>query len=510
MGNEYILILDAGTGAGRCVILDAQGNLVSQSYREWRYFSPPEVEPLGMEFDPALFWNILSDTIKEAMKAGDIPKDKIIGISATSQREGLVFLDTNGGELYAGPNMDMRGVLTQGIIEEELGDALYKITGQGPPFFSAATKLLWFKEEKPEVYVKISRMLMLSDWILFKLTGEYAAEPSNASSSLVFDIHKCKWSDEIIEKLELSGHIFPKMHQASEQIGTVTKEASEKCNLVEGTPVIIGGADTQSSLVGSGAIKDGDVGIVAGSNTQIQMVVPSPIIDSKERIWTSCHLLHGKWVLESNAGMTGLIYKWLKDNILSYGSSMKGTAVTYEQMDELASQVPPGSCDAYASLGADIMNVQQMHVVRPGIFLFPPPANPLTAVPVGMSHLIRATIENLTFVTKGNMTQVEDISNRKVEGARMNGGMAKSKLWPRILADVLDIPISIPKVKEGASLGCAICVAIGVGKYKDYDEAIKSMVKFEKIIEPDKVIHEKYNSHYERWKKLYNEITELA
>jgi autoinducer 2 (AI-2) kinase len=438
------------------------------------------------------------------MIKGGISKEEIKGVSSTSQRYGALFLDKNGRELYAGPNIDTRGVFTQGIIEEALGDLVYEITGHAPYLVFIPARLLWFRENKPEIYERISHVLAINDWVLFKLSGAYATEPSTASESLLFDISKVMWSKKILNALEFHEGILPELSRAGEQIGEVTPESSMESGLEKGTQVIVGGPDVECGLLGSKVFEDGEVGGTLGSTAPIQMITSKPLIDPKKRIWSGCHVLPERWTIESNAQMAGLAYRWLRDKIVNYGEGN----ISYKEMDEMARNKPIGSGDTYASLGPEIMNIQKMQIVRPGLFLFPPPANPVVT-PIDMGNLIRATLENICYAIRGNCDQLAGISGKSIKELKVSGGLATSKLFTQILADILDVPVVVPEIKEGTSFGCTICASVGTGFYNNLIEASKEMVTTEKI-SPIKPNVKVYRSHYRRWLSLYEQIPDLG
>jgi len=501
--GKCLLAIDAGTGAGRCLIIGENGKKISSSYKEWQYTTPKNLDPLGKELDPNYFWKVICNLIKEARIKGNISKKDIKGVSSTAQRQGAVFLDENGKELYAGPNIDTRGVFTQDIIEEALGDSVYEITGHAPYLVYIPARLLWFRENEPEIYKKISHVLAINDWVLFKLSGAYATEPSTASGSLLFDISKVMWSKKILNALEFREDILPELSRAGEQVGEVTSESSMESGLEKGTPVIVGGPDVECGLLGSKVFEDGEVGGTLGSTAPIQMITSKPFIDPEKRIWSGCHVLPERWTIESNAQMTGLVYRWLRDKIIDYG----GRDISYKEMDEMARNKPIGAGDTYTSLGPEIMDIQKMQIVRPGMFLFPPPANPVV-MPIDMGNFIRATLENICYAIRGNCDQLAKISGKSVKKLNVSGGLTTSKLFTQILADILNVPLSIPKIKEASSFGCGVCAAVGAGFYDNLIETSKEMVSMEKVMPIEENV-KKYEEHYRTWLSLYKKLPDL-
>jgi autoinducer 2 (AI-2) kinase len=508
------LAIDFGTGGGKCMVFDLKGNQLSRAFKEWWYFTPDEVKPYGREFDPNQFWQFISETIKDALHKAKITGGKIAGVSTCSLRQGIVLLDENGKELYAGPNIDARGALAQDKIISTLGEpGLFEITGQCPAVICAPSRLLWFKENKPEVFSRVRHLLMISDWMIYRLSGVYSSELSCASSSMLLDVEKAKWSTKISEELELPYDILPELHLSGRKIGEVSRQASKETSLAEGTPVVMGGGDSQMGLLGTSAVEEDDTTVIGGTTSMLQTVLSKPLIDPERRILTSCFVLKDTWVLEANAGMTGKVYTWLRDSLnkLRAGEkqAQKSQELDYPEMDKLAEQIPPGSDDMLAFLGSEVMDLKKMEVIRPGIFMFPPPANPMTSTPIDARHMIRAVIEMMAYAVNGNKLTIEDVLKRKLDALKVTGGLSRGKVWAQTVAGVTGIPVKTYRVKEGSPLGCAICVATGINQYQSLQEAAKNMVHVEDTLTPDAELHESYVSYYDRWRTLYDKITEL-
>lgn len=266
-------------------------------------------------------------------------------------RHSYVFLDDKGLDIYAGPNTDVRGVFYQDVVESVPLD-LYQLTGQGPPLMFLPARLLWFKNERPEVFKKIKYAVTTGDWLLYRLSGVFATEPSLASTTLLFDLQKKQWIPEIMESLDMNAVNLPEVHQSGERIGELTRDAAKQMGLPKETPVAVGGSDTQLGLLASGAIADGDLGVVAGTSIPVMMVLSKPIVDPKRRIWTSFHVTPGKWVLEGNGQMGGLIYDWLKDNVQNM--TTKNDQETYTYMEAVARKIRQGLTVCLRPLGRNI------------------------------------------------------------------------------------------------------------------------------------------------------------
>ncbi len=503
---QCLLALDFGHGGGRAFFYDVDSGKHFSSYQKWNYFSP-EDDDFRKEFIPDDFFKILCIQTKNLLKKHKIKASDVVGVSSACMRHSFVFLDKNGKELYGGPNTDTRGLFYQDIIEEEIEEDLYKLTGQWPPLLYLPTRLLWFKEEKPELCSKIKYALSTGDWLIYRLSGEIVGEPSLASSTLLFDLEKRKWLFDVLKDLDLDDIVLPEIISSGENVGGLTSESSKLMGLKEGIPVVMGGGDTQLGLLSCGAVNNGDVGVVAGTSTPVMMVLDKPVVDSEKRIWTGFHVLKDKWVLESNAQMAGLIYEWLKNNFQKIIG--KSNDEVYKYMEKIARDVPPGSNDVIASLGTEIFNINTLSVIRPSIFSFNQPVHPMNESPASFAGFTRASLENISYAIKGNIEQLEDVSKNSNEVVRVTGGMSNNNLWLEILANVTGKKVVSTSFYEGTSIGCVICAAVGIGIYKDFKEAAKEIVSYKKEIKPDDKTVEIYNKTFNSWKEWYDRLGEI-
>lgn len=493
MSPNYVLAIDAGTSGVRCLVTDLNGCLASLCRREWSYQSPTDIAPLGREFDPDTFWHIICESVKAALKDAGISVKAIVGVSATSQREGVVFLDKEGGELYAGPNIDLRA-LTEGItIDSEYGNEIYSITGHMPSFLFAPAKLKWFEANRPETYERIATVLTISEWIIYRLCGERVSEACGAGEAGLLDIQNRQWSDRLRDILSLPGSVYPELVPAGRRVGGVTRRAATETGIPAGTAVTQGAPDTHCGLIGMGVKEEGQAGIVIGWSAPVQMVTDKPILDPEARTWTSCHLLDERWILESNAGEVGNAYRWLKEIMFSQEETSEDEA--YELMDELALGVPTGAEEVLALVGPAAMDMSRL-TLRLGGFIFPVP---LSATGVRRAHLIRATLENICFAIKANYLQLEAISGLKIREVTIGGSMTRSQCLAQALPAVLNMPVSISKTAEVSGLGAAVCAAVGGGAYSSLEEGMKAMVSQPRVIEPERLSALEYDEYYKKW-----------
>jgi autoinducer 2 (AI-2) kinase len=434
-------------------------------------------------------------------KAG-IHDREIVSVSATSQRQGVVFLDNDGRELYAGPNIDLRA-LTEGIsLDSKFRKEIYAITGHLPSFLFAPAKLKWFEANRPETYSKIATVLTISDWIIYRLCGERLSEVCGASELGLIDVQSRHWSGRLREFLALPDGIYPELVPAGRQVGKITPQAAAETGLAAGIPVVQGAPDTHCALIAMGVRGKGKVGIVLGWSGPVQMIIDKPVLDPEARIWTGCHPLPNHWILESSAGEAGNAYHWLEGILFGEENSPEA----YHLMDCLASGVPPGSEEVQAFVGPAIMDMSHL-TMKVGGFLFPVP---LSVTNVRRGHLIRALLENLCFAVKANCLQLEAISGLKIEEVSIGGSLARSRCLVQILPNMLGIPVSVPEVTEVSALGAALCAAVGSGAYSSLEEGMKAMMPQFRVSEPDSLATLEYAGYYQRWTTTAEWLTRLS
>ena len=498
MKSTCVIALDAGSGSGRTAVFDLEGHLLGIAAESW---SPhvPEDEPLGSEFDPQETWSALARTTRRAMKGAGMAAQSVRAISATSQRDGVVFLDAKGQEVYCGTNRDARGVLHAEDIARTFGEAIHRVTGRWPLGLSAMARLWWFRSHRPEVYRRIAHLLMVSDWLTYRLCGNLSSEPTNASSSMLFDVVQHAWSSELAALLAYPPQLGPPCHEPGHVVGTLTRSAADVFGLAEGIPVVIGAGDSQAACLGCAAFDDGTTTIIAGTTIPVQMILSHPVCDESHRLHLGAYVTPDRWVLESNGGMAGTSYDWFCRTFVSKG------APAYVALEREMQDAEPG--EVLAVLGPQIADFRELSFPPKSTFVFP--------FLGGAEHLptraafARAILENIAYAARGNVTQLEEISGQEVTSLNLCGGLARSNVFAQIIADVGQRPVRVPSVRETSCLGAAICAAVGAGVYPDLSAAARTMVHWEPVVQPDPANVRRYRGLYRKWIKLFEKARGL-
>jgi autoinducer 2 (AI-2) kinase len=500
-----VLSLDLGTGSARAVVFDGAGIQVAVAQREWHH---PAVDgaPGGRSFDTSANWALICACIREVILALPGGAGAIACVTAVSMREGMVLYDASGVEMWACPNIDGRAdVEADELARTGEARTLFEAGGDWVSITSPA-RFRWIARHQPELLARTSTMAMLSDWAIQRMAGVVVTDPSCGSSSNLFDLAARTWSRRSIELVGLSPSIFPEVVESGTIVGSVTAEAAAATGLLAGTPVAVGGADTQLGLVGMGPLAADEVALIGGSFWQVALTTDVPLIDPEARLRTLCHALPGLWMTEGIGFYSGLAMRWLRDAFCETEVALaRARGVDpYMVMEEAAGRVPVGSGGVVATF-SNVMDAKRWVQASPSFLGFD-----VDSPGVGRTACIRAVEEQAAYVALRHLRILEDLRGRRFQRIVFGGGAAKGPLWARIVADVLGVEVVIPAVKEASALGAAMTAGAGVGLYGSLADVARTAVRQETCLTPDPDAYEAYRIHSERWAEVYRRVLGLA
>ena len=480
--------LDLGGKKGRCLLLDVESGAAVSTCRPWQQRM---TAGFGYDLDTIEVWRLFGEAAREAMaRVGARPPD-VLAVSTTGMRHGSVLVDARGEVLLATPTRDARGAMHGLQLAAERGREFHERTGHFPAPLFTASRLLWMADSAPELLGRAYAVLGLSDWLAYRLSGKIVAEPSVASESGLFEVGARRWADDLIGSLGLPRHLFPEVVSSGTALGPLGKDAAALLDLQPGIPVVAGGGDTQCGLLGAGAVDSGQIAIIAGSTMPVQRVLEHGFIDAEARLWTSHHVVHGRWTLESNGGPSGDMIDWLAGVI--YSGWRDPAAALFAE----ASQSVVGAEGIVSTLGAEVFNASRLRLPLGHLTLSP---MMVADDPSRRRHLSRAVVEGLAFAARRNIELLQKAAqNGSVQAIRLAGGMSKSTFFAQLLADVLGVPVEAAQVPECSALGAAVCAAVGAGLYGDVLGAAKRFASPLRGFAPDPARHSVYQSHYDRW-----------
>ena len=442
------LIIDIGTGNARVGLVSSEGAVICVRTKDTD-FQRDLAYTDGLYFDPVSLLDDICSLICEIVRA--CPDNmRICAVSSTSARESIILLDRGMNAFYALPNVDNRGL----EFQNEIGNnqEVYKKTGRWLSTIFPALKLYGLRKRREAIFNRIHKITSISDWIGYEFTGELAYEFSQACETQLMDIEKRSWSPWLCAQFNLSKDILPETVCSGTILGKISCSISDRTGLPADIPFIVGGADTQVAVIGCGAQRNA-LAIVSGTTSPTVRILDHFLYDAEQRCWMDCHVKEGEYLLESNAGVTGLNYQRFK--------AMFFSDVSYEELD-LQMQAKT-SQRVYASLGTLIF--KENRSLRNGGFHLPSPLAP----DIDRFDFALAIANDIAFSIASNYENQLSIYDQSFESLIGCGGGLQSRKICQTIADVTGKHLILPQGYTQASLiGCAkICSeAMGFEMFK--------------------------------------------
>lgn len=505
---QYLMAIDAGTGSVRALLFDTEGNQLAMVQREWHHLAEPDV-PGSMTFDLQTNWQLVTACIRETIRQAAVDPADIAALSATSMREGIILYDEAGEALWGVANVDARAA-------QEVHDLQTRYPGIEAHFYersgqtfalSALPRLLWLKNHRPALYRKVASISMIGDWILARLGGKIAVDPSNGGTTGIFSLQEREWAPDMAERIGLKSDIFPPCFESGTVLSQVTPHAAAETGLHTSTKVVTGGGDVQLGAAGLGLVREGDAAILGGSFWQQIVNIKSdmrPPEDMSVRI--NPHVVPGLSQAEGITFFSGLIMRWFRD---AFCDSEKAEAVQrgidpYTVLEEKARDIPVGSY-GILPIFSDSMKYGKWYHAAPSFLnlsIDPDRCN--------RASMFRSLEENACIVSKINLEKIETFTGMQIDTLVFAGGASKGRLWCQILSDVTGCRVKIPKVTEATALGAAMSAGVGAGIYKTITEAADRLVTWESTYTPDMHHHALYRQIRQKWEKAYRAQLQLV
>jgi autoinducer 2 (AI-2) kinase len=501
--GRYLLAVDAGTGSCRALLFTEAGQQVSAAQREWAHREPPGA-PGGQDFDVDAGWRAIAACVRDALRDAGAAGGDIAAVSATSMREGVVLYDRAGREIWACPNVDSRSAEeARELIREGAAEKIFAEAGDWVSITTPA-RLRWLARHRPGILGAVGSLGMLSDWIVYRLSGTHVTEPSCGSSSGMFTLAQRRWSQSIPAMCGLPPDVLPPVADPGTVVGEVTAAAAGQTGLRAGTPVVAGGADTQLGLLGAGVGK-AEYTVVAGTFWQNTVLLSEPLVDPEARLRTLCHVVPGEWMLEGIGFYCGMSMRWFRDAFCDGEVALARSRGVdpYVVMEEAAAKVPPGGVIAIMS---NLMNAKRWVHASPSFLQF----NLGDPAACGRGACVRAIEEAAAFVARGHRDIIGELTGLRFGELVFTGGAAKGRLWPQIMADVLAVPVRVPVVTESSGLGAALCAGVGAGIYSSFGELPADLRARAATFEPDPAAAAGYDERYLAWRTVYTRMLELS
>jgi xylulokinase len=479
--------IDISTTASKVLLIDEEGDVLATASHAHTLQNP---RLLWSEQDPHEWWQAVSASIRTALEKAGIGGETIAAIGLTGQMHGLVLLDEAGEVLR--PAILWNDGRTQAQCDEihqRVGkEQFIQITGNIALTGFTAPKILWVKQNEPEVYARAGHVLLPKDYIRYRLTGEYAMDKADGAGTVLFDLNQRNWSDELLGMLEIPRSWMPPTFEGPEFTGRVSAEAAALTGLKPGTPVVAGGGDQAAGAVGVGAVEPGIVGLTVGTSGVVFATTPSALIESEGRLHAFCHAVPGLWhfmgVMLSAAGSL----QWYRDAF--------APDTSFDDLLKEAEAPPPGS--------EGLQFLPYLSGERT------PHPDPLArGALIGMTlrhsraHMTRAVLEGVSFGLKDSFTLIQNAGHGAITQVRASGGGAKGALWRQILASVLESELVTVNTTEGAAYGAALLAGVGAGAWSDVASACKTCIKITGSTQPEPLQMDAYRKAYPLYRELY-------
>jgi xylulokinase len=493
--DDLVIGLDSSTTGTKATAFDKKGRVKAQAHETIPLFSP---QPNCYEQDPDDWWLSAQKALRKTTR--QIDPDRIAAIAVSNQRETFVPLNRSGNCLRpAIVWLDERCKDEVEPFSRKIGvREIHRITGKPADYAPVVYRLAWMKKHEPDLFRKISLVCDVHTWLIWKLTNSFKTSWASADPLGLFDLKNKRWSSVILDALELTEDQLPVAFCPGTVIGKVTPKASELTGLSAGTAVVAGGGDGQAAGLGSNALTPERAYLNLG--TAVVAGVYGPRYRTGKAFRTLCACSESGYYYECSLRAGTFAIDWVIKNILNIDPSKQPGI--YTQLEKEAERVPAG-CDGLLHLPylCGAMN-PYWDINARGAF-------------IGLSsshrrgHLYRSILEGIAFEQRFALNAVEKNIGVKVRELVAIGGGAASDFWCRILADITEKNICLPKNTEASSLGAGIAAAVGAGWYPTFKAAAREMTGREKVINPDAQTHERYRHRFAAYEKIYPSLKRI-
>jgi len=494
--TEYIIAHDVGTGGNKAVLVDPAGRVHGSVFEpyETRY---PRLH--WAEQAPADWWRAVTTSTRRLLEQTGVRAADILCVTFSWQMLGVVPVDAAGEPLRPGI------IWLDGRAQEQAQQIMRKVGG--PKLFAyivgcAATgkdvlpKLLWLKQEEPEVFQRTALFLDVGGYLLYRSTGRMLSDWTAASVTGLFSLKKKTWDTFLMRYFGLPREKFPPLVKSTERVGTLSAKAAAACGLLEGTPVIAGAGDAPSAAVGTGAVGEGEGHIYLGTSGWVG-VVTERIVTGKRGIASIQSADPAKCFLIAETETAGACLKWIADQF--YREEQATVENVYALMDEVVEKVDPGAGFLIFTpwMYGERCPVADVHVRSSFLNL---------SAEHTREHMLRAVYEGVAYNLRWMLELMGDLYGFQLPVLRLIGGGAQGAPWMQILADVTGKRVeTVADPLEAGAVGAALVAAVGLGLYPDFP-ALKGVVQVARVFEPNAANAEVYDPLFDMYKRVYRAL----
>jgi xylulokinase len=491
---DYVLGIDVGTGGTRAVLVDRAGAIAGSATCEHVPFASPHTG--WAEQDPQDWWKAAGLAIQQVLESAGNPNVVCVGLGG--QMHGAVLLDETDQVLR--PALiwcDQRTQAQCDWLNSKLGaQRIIELTCNPALTNFTLTKLLWVRDNEPEIWKRFRRVLLPKDYVRLRLTGEHAMDVADASGTLMLDVAKRRWSQEMMSAAGLPMSCLPKLFESPEICARISEAGAAHSGLKPGTPVVSGAGDQSGGAVGMGIVRAGVVSATIGTSGVVFAATNTPAMDSKGRVHTFCHAVPGRWHVMGVTQAAGLSFRWLRDLLRNDSAEL-----SYDDLTREAATVPAGSDGVLWA--PYLMGERTPH-------LDPNARATLTGLAASHTrgHVVRAVLEGVAFSLKDTFSLFAEMQV-PVSKVRLGGGGARSDLWRQIQADVYGHEVEVLTAEEGASYGAALLAGVGAKFWGSVEEACDAVVSVQTRVSPEVRSASAIQKQYENYRRLYPALKPL-
>lgn len=497
--TNYIIAHDLGTTGNKATLYDREGNLVGSAF----YAYGTEYAHTGWaEQDPEDWWQAVCASTRQLLQETRVKGNDIACITFSGQMMGCVPLDAQARPLRTAIIWaDQRSVPQEKWLGERVSpDEVYQITGHKLSASYSVNKILWVRDNQPDIFESTHKFVHAKDAMVARLTGNFATDVSDASGMNLYDLEGGQWSARILEAAELDVEKLPDVHPSTDVVGEVLPDVADEVGVAAGTPVVIGGGDGSCASAGAGVVSEGAAYNYVGSSSWIAIAAKKPIYDPNQRTFTFGHVVPNMVMPTGTMQAAGASYRWTRDQLagVQVRAAQSLGISTYELMNLEAETSSPG---ANGLIFLPYLMGERSPRWNPnargafvGLTIRHTRADMIRAVLEGVTMNLRIILDALT------------AQGAHIDVMRVIGGGARGRFWNQMMADIYGMPVHrLAILEEATSMGAALVGGVGIGLYPDFSMA-EQMNKIAKTVQPDPEAQAAYKKVFPIFEATYQAL----
>ena len=502
MDKKYILAHDTGTGGNKAVLTDLRGRIIHSRYRDYGLSYP---QPEWVEQDPEQLWRAVTETTREVISETGIDPGEILGVGISAQMFNLLPVDEDCRPLTPMLSwLDMRSIAqADRVLSGDTPELLFQQTGNIPTAKDIIPKILWLKEERPDLWKRTYKLLDCKEYILYQLTGKIAIDWHGASVYFLFDPYQKSWSQEACDRLGIPVELLPEAYPCTTIIGEVSEGAARLTGLNPGTPVVICAGDVAVAQTGAGANADGKAHLCVGTATWVGLSTSQFRNDPIKPFWALNHIDPSKWIIAGEMETGGGALMWLRDTLFQHEAERvraEGKS-TYDMLGQMAASVEAGSDKLLFTPWLSGERAPVLDHYARGAWLG------ISLSHTG-AHFVRSVMEGVAYHLRWI---IESLEHNEFPVGVLNaiGGGSTSEVWTQIISDITGHELHIVKnAMEAGATGAALTVAVGLGVYPDVS-SIDELIEINHIVRPDRRNSGRYEPLYQAYRQAYEALAPI-